>query len=303
MRLLALHGRYQSASRFAEKLAGCKLAKGGMDFTNAGPITAASAPTSYSSSQDPELSTQDLDDETSLENSNATTMVSSTRVRVDQVERTVHRFGNVSSETENNLKNDSKESIIQVDRGLVEVEFISGEKIELIALESPHEVEAQVNLGANKSLRRKPARPRGTPCSTRAWWYGEDDDPSAGLETSVEVVAKALEEFGPFDGVLGYSQGASLVGLLSSEEFQKKHNLKFDISIVCSGYPFKGADLRVAKGHRSLHVFSELDRMIYAERSRELARVMGGVTVQHEKGHVLPVPWVYDQIYNTFFRS
>lgn len=50
---------------------------------------------------------------------------------------------------------------------------------------------------------------------------------SCGLEESIEVVRKAFLELGPFDGILGFSQGATLGSILchlleKGGEFQKK---------------------------------------------------------------------------------
>ncbi|GBG27466.1 Esterase OVCA2 [Hondaea fermentalgiana] len=245
MRLLALHGRYQSAVRFAEKLAGSRADKGGQVFEDGSTVLR-------------------------------------TRIRVEREPRKSEAGGE-----------------IMVDRGLVEVDFACGSKLELVALESPHEVEAQVNLASNKSLRRKPAKRRGTPCSTRAWWFKKDDDPHFGADQSIDLVLRTLREQGPFDGLLGYSQGASLVGLLCSRDFADGANV--DIGIMCSGYAYDGASLEARENMRSLHLYSPLDRMIRADKSENLARLMNGIAVEHEKGHSLPVPWVYEQIYERFF--
>jgi hypothetical protein len=57
----------------------------------------------------------------------------------------------------------------------------------------------------------------------KGWWFSRQDayfmaqdktDCCKGYEESLEVIKKAFEEQGPFDGVLGFSQGASMVSLL-----------------------------------------------------------------------------------------
>ena len=57
----------------------------------------------------------------------------------------------------------------------------------------------------------------------RGWWFSTADQsfsacqPSelcAGFEESLATLQRAAEREGPFDGVLGFSQGAALVGLL-----------------------------------------------------------------------------------------
>lgn len=57
-----------------------------------------------------------------------------------------------------------------------------------------------------------------------AWWFTNDDTRSYsskefeskcyGFEESVKVIEDAMEEKGPFDGILGFSQGACLLSLL-----------------------------------------------------------------------------------------
>lgn len=56
-----------------------------------------------------------------------------------------------------------------------------------------------------------------------AWFFNRDNKtnrgirkggPAIGYEESIKVVEKAFEEYGPFDGIMGFSQGACFVGLL-----------------------------------------------------------------------------------------
>lgn len=55
------------------------------------------------------------------------------------------------------------------------------------------------------------------------WWFNRDDrtfrgirkgGPAIGFEDSVRLIEETFEEHGPFDGLLGFSQGACFVGLL-----------------------------------------------------------------------------------------
>lgn len=55
------------------------------------------------------------------------------------------------------------------------------------------------------------------------WWFNRDDrtfrgirkgGPAIGFEESVRFIEETFEEHGPFDGILGFSQGACFVGLL-----------------------------------------------------------------------------------------
>lgn len=62
------------------------------------------------------------------------------------------------------------------------------------------------------------------------WWFNTEDkyfkatEPSnlsVGFEESVQYINRILEERGPFDGLIGFSQGASFVSILCSMQ-QKK---------------------------------------------------------------------------------
>lgn len=57
----------------------------------------------------------------------------------------------------------------------------------------------------------------------RSWWFNKDDGsfkgtnksgPAIGFEESLRLVEREWEANGPFQGLLGFSQGASLVGLI-----------------------------------------------------------------------------------------
>ncbi|KAJ1346133.1 hypothetical protein KIN20_000840 [Parelaphostrongylus tenuis] len=57
----------------------------------------------------------------------------------------------------------------------------------------------------------------------RSWWFSREDDQfssrdvcsiATGFEKSVSFVCEFVRQNGPFDGVLGFSQGASMAHLL-----------------------------------------------------------------------------------------
>lgn len=67
------------------------------------------------------------------------------------------------------------------------------------------------------------------------WWFNTEDkvfkavEPSnlsVGFEESVQLVEKTFQEQGPFDGLIGFSQGGSFVSILCAMQ-QKKGNLFF----------------------------------------------------------------------------
>lgn len=70
----------------------------------------------------------------------------------------------------------------------------------------------------------------------RSWWFNAEDNtfsgkclggPALGFEDTLKLIEKTVEEYGPFDGFLGFSQGACLVGLLAAMQ-QKGCKMYFD---------------------------------------------------------------------------
>jgi len=183
-------------------------------------------------------------------------------------------------------------------RGLtgVHIDFKAGEPLELVCIDAPRVVEAQVNLrSSGVKIKRGDARPK---CETRAWWEASSDAGPYyhGVEESLEAVQRASEGF---DGLLGFSQGGSLMSLLLAKK-QLSSELRF--FVFCSAYEFPGLEELAydARGKDCLHLFSPFDRMTKASRSRALAEKIGGKIVEHDTGHFVPVPWIYSVIWKTF---
>lgn len=71
----------------------------------------------------------------------------------------------------------------------------------------------------------------------RCWWNATDDPATmryVGLEKTLEHVENCFREHGPFDGVMGFSQGGCLAGLLAA--LQPRGHIKFDFCVVLSGF-------------------------------------------------------------------
>lgn len=83
------------------------------------------------------------------------------------------------------------------------------------SLEVGH-VTASDDTAVVNSVPNKTEEQRGWYFSTEALTFNSHDktDFSWGLDESVEVVSKAFQELGPFDGILGFSQGAALISML-----------------------------------------------------------------------------------------
>lgn len=150
----------------------------------------------------------------------------------------------------------------------------------------------------------------------RGWWFSDPQvrsfsaqQPcvdSLGLDESVATVREAVRELGPFDGILGFSQGAALVAMLCSLQAQQPEApLGFRFAVLVAG--FRSA----CEAHRgfydsplsipSLHVFGLEDRVIPDAMSRELLPTFQDPQVMtHAGGHFVPAASAHRQTYKNF---
>ena len=129
---------------------------------------------------------------------------------------------------------------------------------------------------------------RRTPTGGRGGGRATTTGSTTGWEESIRLVDAHL----PIDGVLGFSQGAVLAGLVAALRTER---LRFAICI--SGFPSR------ADAHRmltlpgsidlpSLHVYGEKDTWVSRERTRALADCfVGPRVVSHTGGHYFPELW------------
>ncbi|KAH6910313.1 serine hydrolase FSH [Coprinopsis sp. MPI-PUGE-AT-0042] len=144
----------------------------------------------------------------------------------------------------------------------------------------------------------------------RAWWKGNADRTKAlGLEESIMKVREVLMTR-KFDGVLGFSQGASFAAIISAllekpEIYPpflvggKAPHPPFEFCVAVSGFKFKDDPLmdKLWTGGYStptLHVIGKTDVVVVEERSRALLEVSNQQRVEeHSGGHFVPSkgPW------------
>ena len=143
------------------------------------------------------------------------------------------------------------------------------------------------------------------------WWHarsiatsrdagvGQTQKRYEGWERTVESIAETFAAHGPFDGVFGFSQGASLtsllVGLRSPDgNSTESKPLAFDFAVMVGG--FLGADpvLAVQYANRSCydvpsaHIIGRGDGIVPAPLSHALAAVFEKpLILQHDGGHVI----------------
>ena len=144
------------------------------------------------------------------------------------------------------------------------------------------------------------------------WWHAVDaevdpasDDPGGphrhykGWERTRQAIVAASAAEGPFDGVLGFSQGAALAGLVvglraPDGRSTAERPLVFGFAIVVSGFPSNDPDLARlyeradAYALPSLHVIGRTDGVVAPATSRALAaHFVNPVVVEHGGGHVV----------------
>ncbi|XP_063148685.1 esterase OVCA2 [Candoia aspera] len=132
----------------------------------------------------------------------------------------------------------------------------------------------------------------------RGWWLGAAPEPEPALRT----VAQALAERGPVDGLLGFSQGAALAGMLCALRQRGDARFPFRFAVLVAGFrgPEVGAGPLLLP---SLHVFGEADRVVPAAESRALAaRFAEPALLAHAGGHFVPAGAAQRAAYLGFLR-
>lgn len=132
----------------------------------------------------------------------------------------------------------------------------------------------------------------------RAWWFTKENsfssrdvtDLDKGLEESLDLVKKYFDENGPFDALLGFSQGACLVSIICALKQKKQFKPDFKFAIIVSGFKSRctlHSHYYDEKIHiNSLHVIGETDEIISNDMSYDLANVfINAVILKHPGGH------------------
>lgn len=187
--------------------------------------------------------------------------------------------------------------------------------VELVYVSAPHSVQ-QVNN--EEALEKEKSSAPGGDDDPRGWWFSDVQarsfsaqqqcEESLGLQESVTVVREAVKAQGPFDGILGFSQGAAFVAMLCSLQEQKlEPELNFRFAILVAGFPsactehnrFYSAPIQIP----SLHVFGQEDRVIPDNMSVELLpSFQDPQTLRHPGGHFVPAASAHRQTYLDFLK-
>nr|CAB3264605.1 esterase OVCA2 [Phallusia mammillata] len=147
------------------------------------------------------------------------------------------------------------------------------------------------------------------------WWFSSKEksylaqdktDYSEGLNESLNKIAEELQSKGPFDGILAFSQGAALLGIIcclkekGDERFQ---NFKF--AILVAGYKSRQTEHGGMYVERistpTLHVIGDTDQVIPRDMSDDLLTIFENPQVlRHDGGHFIPSTSSHKQTYLQF---
>lgn len=153
----------------------------------------------------------------------------------------------------------------------------------------------------------------------RGWWFSnvqacsfdarEECEKSLGLDESLDAVRVAVKDLGPFDGILGFSQGAALVAMvcaLQERKLEPVFNFRFAVLVAgfrsaCTQHQHFYEDLQITLP--SLHVFGQEDKVIPEPMSRDLLSMFPEAnTLVHPGGHFIPAASAHRHIYQEFLQ-
>uniref|UniRef100_A0A1I8A3C7 FSH1 domain-containing protein n=1 Tax=Steinernema glaseri TaxID=37863 RepID=A0A1I8A3C7_9BILA len=171
-------------------------------------------------------------------------------------------------------------------------------------IDAPHvpEIDTQTNDGSSSGNDDE----KNTP---RAWWFSkaertfssrDETQIADGFSVSMDQVIAHLRQNGPYDGIMGFSQGASMAHLLaaayrSNSETPNEQGL-FKFAIIVAGFKSLSTvhdtyNAVTIRGLPTLHIYGTSDEIVHASRSEKLVEAFVDPeprTVLHAGGHCVP---------------
>jgi predicted esterase len=122
-----------------------------------------------------------------------------------------------------------------------------------------------------------------------------------GWKRSLDTIRSAFVREGPFDGVLGFSQGAALAALLvglrprGGRVDTEPQSLDFGFAVMIGGFVTADGELARLYGERSnydlpsVHIIGRSDNAVPRDASLELASKFNDpLILEHDGGHMIP---------------
>ncbi|CCD24481.1 putative serine hydrolase NDAI_0D01670 [Naumovozyma dairenensis CBS 421] len=153
----------------------------------------------------------------------------------------------------------------------------------------------------------------------KSWFYHSEISKELDLTDAINTVTSYIKENGPYDGIVGFSQGAALSTIITNKitELVPSHP-EFKVSVIISGYSFTEADpehegqLRITERYRDsftpkkdsktkiIFIYGTSDQAVPAKRTQYLCNLFkeseGTVgadserikVFEHPGGHMVP---------------
>lgn len=149
----------------------------------------------------------------------------------------------------------------------------------------------------------------------KAWFYHSDISHELDLTEAVKTVSDYIKENGPYDGIVGFSQGAALASIITNKitDLVPDHP-QFKVSVIVSGYSFTEPDpenpgqLRITekfqdsftpnpeRSTKMLFIYGADDKAVPSARSKYLYNIYTNgnesaedvKAYEHPGGHMVP---------------
>lgn len=152
----------------------------------------------------------------------------------------------------------------------------------------------------------------------RGWWFSsskksfdaqEYTDVCVGFDDSVKTVEKACCSLGPFDGILGFSQGAAMAALILCLQSLGRLTSNFKFGVLIAGFKSRSSfhDALYTDGLvkvPTLHIVGETDAVIPKPQAMEIVPFFTSPRVVfHPGGHFIPTTGPCKTDYMAFLRE
>ncbi|KAH3676232.1 hypothetical protein WICPIJ_009192 [Wickerhamomyces pijperi] len=141
----------------------------------------------------------------------------------------------------------------------------------------------------------------------KAWFYHFDEPEKLNIDAALETVFTHIKENGPYDGIIGFSQGAAISTIVANliAEKMPEHG-PFKLALHVSGYCFTdrdadrkelGINSKFTKeftvpedfSTKTLIIYGENDNSVPSFRSQYLSNLFANKTeFKHDGGHFVP---------------
>lgn len=185
---------------------------------------------------------------------------------------------------------------------------------EFVFANGPHHIQA---LPSATNPDPPPPNPNDPLDKQARAWFMSRDNVYIGWDATAKYLTQVCREEGPFDGVIGFSQGACLAGVLAAatehpdrtpETNEPIQSQPFRFVIAVSG--FRPTDSKFDPLFTDkiqtpmLVVLGENDAIVSAERTRKFVERCANVrVVSHPGEHYIPTKYVFISTYDPFSAS